>query len=189
METMISRYILVGGLLLLALLLVSSSLAQKSRSVCTEIVLTDWGGVGNEIEMEVSKGRLQIKKPRVVHLPGAYTIAGRRFLIDPKTVETNYNSHRVEGKLQIKNGTLYYDGASVALPRDVRIRNVWQAILWKGWVICLGRTSRTDKEAQMTPPFFATELITFSIADKAAEVRYLSFQPPPDVRLYILCSS
>jgi hypothetical protein len=110
----------------------------------------------------------------------------QEFCKDLKEIESNYKKYEIQDKLAVRDDDLYYDGASVQLPPGVQMRLIWQAVLWKGWVICLGRTSNTDKPANMTPPFFATELITFSASRRIADVKYLSFNPPGGTRLYIL---
>lgn len=115
-----------------------------------------------------------------------YLVDGMKFCKDLKEIENNYKAHAIVNRLTIKNAFLYYDGVQVSLPPGVQMRNIGEAILWEGWVICLGRTSSTDKQAGLTPPFFATELITFDASKRIAKVKYLSFNPPADTRLYIL---
>ena len=56
------------------------------------------------------------------------------------------------------------------------MREVWAAVLWNGWVLCLGRTSNTDKEANDTPPFFASELVAFVNPLQAGVMRSARFR-------------
>lgn len=177
----------------LLLLVLSSSFpiarASRKQSQSSQKVFVDWGGVGHELAIDTLNGRLRIRKPKVLYSPTRYRLDGFEFSLDQKVIEANYRDREVKDKLNIKKGELFYDGVSVTLPAGVQMRNVWQAILWDGWVICLGRTSRTDRQAELRPPFFATELMTFRAKERIARVRYLVFDPPSGIRLYILNST
>lgn len=168
---------------------VDSASAKGERKTHTrrgEKIFIDWAGVGKELVVDTVNGQLRIRKAKVLTSPFRYEVDGLIFKDDQRSIVQNYNQHKSENKLAVKNGELNYEGSLVSLPDGVLMRNVWQAVLWNDWIICLGRTSNTDKEAQLKPPFFATELITFSVKDRKADVRYLSFNAPSDIRIHIL---
>jgi len=153
----------------------------------TQKVFTDFGIPHADVVMDIYNGQLRMREP--THLPTSWTCYledGLKYCKDLKEIESNNKKYGIENRLAIRDNTLVYDGEPVSLPSGVQIRQIWQAVLWRGWVICLGRTSNTDKVAHMTPPFFATELITFSASRRAAKVKYLSFNPPGGTGLYIL---
>jgi hypothetical protein len=150
-------------------------------------VFTDLGLPHADVVMDIYKGQLRMREPKSLPAsPSCYLVDGLKFCKDLKEIESNYKDHSAESSLSIRDGVLFYKEARVPLPPGVEMRQIWQAVLWKGWVICLGRTSKTDKPAKMTPPFFATELVTFDPAGGEAKVKYLSFNPPGDTRVYIL---
>jgi len=149
-------------------------------------VFTNWGGLGHEIVIDISGGRLRIRKAKVREGEASYLVDGGRYYVDENVIDANYKNHEIGQALTIKDDKMLYDGIPVSFPYGVKMRNVWQAVLWNGWVICLGRTSRTDDSAKLRPPFFATELITFSVQERVARVRWIMFSPPSGTRLFIL---
>lgn len=149
-------------------------------------VFTDWGGISHELVIDIFEERLRIRKPKVSYGPTSYLVDGMRYHLDENMIEANYKNHEIRQALTIKDESLFYEGAPVTLPPKVKMRNLWQAVLWEGWVICLGRTSKTDASAQLKPPFFATELITFRVRQRVAKVMYINFNPPSGTRLFIL---
>lgn len=182
---------ILTGFLLISLLVcpVSPNAAVSKAAPACQKVFLDWGGVGKELAIDVYNRQLRLRKPRTLYTPTRYDVDGLQFRLDKNVVETNYQKHEIGRQLTIRDGALFYEDAPVALPQGVEMRTVWQAILWEGWIICLGRTSKTDKEARLKPPFFATELITFNVRQRVAQVRYVNFDPPKGVRLYILDSA
>jgi hypothetical protein len=161
--------------------------ATSARPTEGQVVFADLGFPDAEVVMDVHQDQLRIRD--AVPLPASascYLEDRLKYCKDLQEIESNYKEHEVVSSLSIQDGALRYAGAPVSLPSGVKMRLIWQAVLWKGWVICLGRTSNTDKPANMIPPFFATELISFSVSKKMANVRYLSFNPPGDIKLYIL---
>lgn len=183
-----AKMVMAGWLLLSALPPIQSvALAQGRKPPSSrQKVFTDWGGVGKELVIDVYKGRLRLRRPTMLYTSSGYLVDGLKYYKDRQKIEANYQKYEARNRLRIQDGTLYYDQAAVTLPSGVQMRDVWQAMSWEGWIICLGRTSKTDKETQLRPPFFAAELITFSIKDRVAQITYLNYQPPPDIRLYIL---
>jgi hypothetical protein len=173
-------------LFLSSLTLVLIAETAKGHPEERQRVFTDMGSSA-DVVIDIVKGQLRMRKP--ASLPASascYLVDGLKFCKDLKEIEANYKQHSVESRLTIRDGALYYGGEQISLPPGVKMRQICQAVLWKGWVICLGRTSETDKPAEMTPPFFATELITFDASKQVAKIKYLSFNPPGDTRLYIL---
>jgi hypothetical protein len=154
-----------------------------------QMVFADFGvGAGTETVMDVREGQLRLRKP--IFLKGhGYRVDGLKFYPDWKQVESRYREYQVVDHLNVKDNVLYFNDQPVQLPQDVKMRQVYQAIFWNGWVICLGRTSNTDREAALRPPFVETELITFSASERVAHVKWLSAFAPNDTRLYILDSS
>src|SRR5580692_7713807 len=167
--------------------LLSTAESGGAQTKDAQKVFTDLGLPHADVVMDVYMGQLRMRE--TTHLPDSwscYLVDEQKFCKDLKEIESNYKKYEIQDKLAVRGDDLYYDGAPVQLPPGVQMRLIWQAVLWKGWVICLGRTSNTDKPANMTPPFFATELITFSASRRIAGVKYLSFNPPGGTRLYIL---
>jgi hypothetical protein len=159
----------------------------RAQAIEKQKVFTELGMPHADVVMDIYEGQLRMREPdSLPSSPSCYLVDGLTYCKDLKEIESNYKDHSIENKLSIRDNALYYDGARVSLPPGVEMRLIWQAVLWKGWVICLGRTSSTDKPANMTPPFFATELITFKASKLIAKVKYLSFNPPTDTRLYLL---
>jgi hypothetical protein len=166
----------------------SSAQTRGAHAEETQKVFTDLGLPDGDVVMDIYKEQLRMREPTHLSVSwSCYLEDGLKFCKDLKEIESNYKKYSVEDKLVIRDGVLYFESAEVLPPRGVQMRLIWQAVLWKGWVICLGRTSETDKPANMTPPFFATELITFRASErKVAKVKYLSGMPPAGTRLYIL---
>jgi hypothetical protein len=143
-------------------------------------VFTDLAGAGHELVLDIDKGDLRMRTPKWADTSGrVYLVDGKRFVVEWDVISDNYKKLSVENRLSVKGGDLYFDGERVVLPAGVHMRNVWQAILWKGWVICIGRTSKTDQLSKDVPPWFASELIAFEATKRISrEVRYLTSQPP-----------
>jgi hypothetical protein len=168
---------------------ISTAMAQsaKARTREAQKVFTDLGLPHADVVMDIYEGQLRMREPvPLATSASCYLVDGLKYCKDLKEIESNYKTHDIKDKLTIRDNDLFYDGAPILLPHGVQMRLVWQGVLWNGWVICLGRTSESDKPANMTPPFFATELITFSVTRRIAKVKYLSFNPPSDTRIYIL---
>ena len=163
--------------------------SKRQLSADDQKVFTDMGGVGHELVFDLYEGQLRIRPTRRAP-EGKYgfLVDGTTYIVDRKVVDENYKNLRIENHLIIKDGALFFDGHSVVLPNGVKMRAVWQAILWNGWVICIGRTSKSDESAKLTPPFFASELIVFEREHRLVdEIRYLTFNPPPTrARLFVL---
>jgi len=110
-------------------------------------------------------------------------VDGLKFYPDWKQIESRYKEHQAVDRIKVKDDELYFNEQPVQFAQDVKMRLVYQAILWNGWVICLGRTSNTDREAALRPPFLEVELITFSPSERIAHVKWLSAFAPTDTRL------
>jgi hypothetical protein len=171
---------------ILALVVCINVLALGQQRRNAQKVFIDWGGVNHELVIDLSNGLMRIRKAKVLEAPLRYRVDGLEFLPDKIVIEENYKKNETGDKLTTYDGALFYEGRPVTLPRGVEMRKVWQAVSWKGWIICLGRTSKTDREAQLRPPFLATEIITFSARERTAAVQYLTFEPPSGIRLFIL---
>jgi len=170
----------------LAIAVSTNMLAMGQQHRNSQKVFVDWGGVNHELVLDLYRRRIRIRKPKVLEAPIRYRVDGLEFVPDKTVIDARYKENEITSKLTADGGALFYHRRPVILPQGVEMRKVWQAVLWKGWIICLGRTSKTGKEAQLKPPFFATELITFSATERIAAVQYVSFEPPADIRLYIL---
>jgi hypothetical protein len=80
----------------------------------------------------------------------------------------------VKSRLSIKDEKLYFDKKQINLQNGLKMREIWEAISWHGWIISLGRTSASDMQANLRPPFLSNELITFQAESNTAQVRWLS---------------
>jgi hypothetical protein len=47
------------------------------------------------------------------------------------------------------------------------MRQIYQPILWNGCILCLGRSSNTDRQATLRRPFIETELTGLYILDSS----------------------
>ena len=161
-------------------------LQSRNASDTIQMVFIGLGwGAGSETPMGVEGGHIQFRRATPIE-GGGFLVDHKKFYPDQKVVESRYREHQIVDRLLIKEGALYLEGRPVRLPPDVKIRTIYQAILWRGWVICLCRTSLSDSLLSLRPPFVATELITFSTSDMAAKVKWLSSFAPVGTRLYIL---
>jgi hypothetical protein len=142
--------------------------------------------------LDVHGGRLRVRDV-AQWLPdrNGYKADGTRFELDWEQVQKRYAELSAEKRLTIKDGVLLYENRPVTLHRGVAMRAVWQAVLWKGWIVIIGRTSQTDAETKLKPPFVAAELIVFGVDDRSAQVRYLSPHAPSDkdVQIHVLKGS
>jgi hypothetical protein len=156
----------------------------KATEASEEKVFLD--GIPGTIVVDTQQGELRIRKAEYGLDGNTYMMDGRLYPIDWGEVRENARKFDVKRRLSLKSALLYFDDKAVALPQEVKMREVWAAVLWNGWVLCLGRTSNTDKEANDTPPFFASELVAFRPLDRKATVRYLTFSPPGKTTIKIL---
>jgi hypothetical protein len=136
--------------------------------------------------LDINHSELRIRKAEWAENGNTYMIDGLMYPLNWNGVRERRRKLDVRPRLAIKADGLYFDGRSVEMPRNMKMRNIWDAVLWNGWVLCLGRTSNTDREANDKPPFFASELVAFNAADRRATVRYLSFNPPSETAIQIL---
>jgi hypothetical protein len=137
--------------------------------------------------LDVRGGKLRIRDvARWLPDRTGYAADGARFPMDWDDVQKRYAQLSVEKRLRVEGGALLFDDRPVALPRGVAMRAVWQAVLWKGWVAIIGRTSQTDAAARLRPPSIAAELVVFAADDLTAQVRYLSPHAPTDVQIHVL---
>jgi hypothetical protein len=142
--------------------------------------------VDGALVLDISNNELRIRKAEWTENGTTYAIDGLTYPLDWNVVREKHRKLDVRPRLAIKADWLYFDRKPVELPRGMKMRNVWDAILWNRWVLCLGRTSNTDRQASDKPPFFASELVAFDAADRRAVVRYLSFNPPLDTAIQVL---
>lgn len=137
-------------------------------------------------KIDVDRGELRIRNVAAqLEDRSGYSADGRVYPLDFAAQRARYSALAVDKRIDVRNGELWFDGKRVALPPHVAIRNVWRAILWKGWVIAIGRTSKADNEATARPPFIAAELLTFSANALKLDVRFLVPQAPSDDNLRI----
>lgn len=137
------------------------------------------------LSIDLVRGELRLAPAGLQH-SGAFAIGNRVFPIRRDTAETRLRAHSASERLTIRDGGLFFEGRAIRLRGDLRPRIVWQVVEWRGWVICLGRTSATDDAASLVPPFFATELITFRRTASTASVVWLASHPPTGVGIFIL---
>jgi hypothetical protein len=142
--------------------------------------------VDGSLVVDVNHGELRIRKVEWAPDGSTYMIDGKVFPLDWTAVREKMTKLSVKDRLAVKSEGLHFDGRAVDLPRGVKMRSIWEAVLWNGWVLCLGRTSNTDKEANDRPPFFASELVAFKSAKPQALVRYLTFSPASETAIQIL---
>jgi hypothetical protein len=143
-------------------------------------------GIPGTVVVDIHEGELRIRKAEYSPDGKTYMMDDSLYPIDWNVVRENRKRLDVRPRLLVKSDLLHFDGQTVELPRGVKMREVWAAVLWNGWVLCLGRTSNTDKQANDKPPFFASELIAFRPVDRKATVHYLTFHPPGDSTIKIL---
>lgn len=155
----------------------ASDLSEDENTLPLQAVFVQ-PAVPGPMSIEIVDGNLEIEKAAVE--VGAFRIGGRVFPLDWNIAARNLADASVKSRLEIKSDSLYFDGKQINLPNKAKIRALWEAVEWKGWVICLGRTSVTDKEADMRPPFLSNELITFKVVGQEAQVQTLAPQPPSE---------
>ena len=169
--------------------LLSSSSRERSRAIQQkEVVITDVAGMGKDLAFDILDGKLRVRRTTLSPDESyVFMLDGMRFPNDSLKVRQRFEQLSLENRLVETNGTLLFDGNPVKLPDAIKARAVWQAILWEGWVIALVQTSLTDEAARLEPPFFATELIYFQATQRVVEsVRYMTFQPPMGLRLFVI---
>ena len=143
---------------------------------------------GDPLVIDINHDTLRIR-PVEFAKDGAYVVDQCKFYRDWNLIEKCFNQLKLkEDRLLIKNGSLYLDKKLVSLPGSIKMRNVWQAVVWNEWVIILGRTSETDKIVTDIPPIVSSELITFNLRAMKASVRYISFQTPSGTEI-LVCES
>jgi hypothetical protein len=174
----------IAKLILAALgLIVATVLSAPAAGAEEKVFLAS---VDGQLVVDINHGDLRIRKAEWAPDGNTYMVDGRIYPLNWNAVQENRKKLDVKRRLGIKLERLHFDGKTVNLPRGVKMRIVWQAVLWNGWVLCLGRTSNTDKQANDTPPFFASELVAFKPGELQAIVRYLTFSPPFETAIQIL---
>jgi hypothetical protein len=128
--------------------------------------------------VDVHEGKLRVRSAKFAPDGNTYLVDGGFYPADWKTSKERRKKIDVTSRLSVSSDVLHIDGRAVELPDGLKMRNIWTAVLWKDWVLCLGRTSKTDRNAKEEPPFFATELIAFRATDLKTQVRYLIPSPP-----------
>ncbi|MDX2020946.1 MAG: hypothetical protein SF187_11960 [Deltaproteobacteria bacterium] len=164
-------------------------LARPPRARNTPVVEKLFvSSVGGYLVIDVHNNALR-ERNAVSNKNGGFEIDGHQFSIDWDAVRTAKKKYAAENMLSTKDGKLLFKGLHVSLPNGLLVRDIWSAVYWKDWVICIGRTSARDYEAALEPPFFASELIAFNAKDRRASVRYLAPNPPSgDGEVLILTS-
>lgn len=153
--------------------------SQKSQKVFIQ-------AMGGDIVIDLERNKIRIRLATRYDSNG-YLIDNCKFYPNWNFIKEQYEKHEIEKRrFEIKDGKLFLDGRLVNLPGSVKARTVWQAILWNDWVILLGRTSESDKQANSIPPFLASELITFSLKSMKAAVKWVSFQSPHDAEIWVI---
>jgi hypothetical protein len=137
--------------------------------------------------IEIENGQISIKKTGDPELKyNAYSCGNRIFPMSWDVSLRHLREMTVKSRLSIKQDSLYFDGKQINLEKGLKMREIWDAISWHGWIICLGRTSASDMQANLRPPFLSNELITFKAESNTAQVRWLSAFAPADEGGFIL---
>jgi hypothetical protein len=162
---------------------------SDNQQKCKQVVFPNTGWGGTETAIDVQNGQLRYYKPIPLEGKGTgLSVDGQKFYLDLKLAKSRFKQHDAQGHLAIKDGALRFDGQPVSFSKDVKMIEVYGAILWQGWVICLGRTSNSDSLVALKPPFVATELVAFSASERVAQLKFLNSVAPTNLRLYILDS-
>jgi hypothetical protein len=160
-------------------LLAGCRLAEVPASPAAEgdekVFLTSTDG---PLVVDVSDENLKVRKVAFAPDGNTYLVDGSLYPLNWKVVKDNRRRSDAGGRIAVTSEVLRFDGQAVVLPDGAKMRNVWSAVVWKGWAICLGRTSKTDSNANEEPPFFATELIAFKPGAPGVLVRTLLPSPP-----------
>jgi hypothetical protein len=103
--------------------------------------------------------------------PGVgYRIRDDQYCLDWDQARTRLEHASVVTQFKVNHGTLIWNDKPIRLPDGRQIRNLWEAVRFRGWIFGLARTSQSDPEAALTPPFFATEIFYFKEGSDAAQL-------------------
>ena len=153
---------------------------------CPQRLFVRGNGITKSILFDVQNDELRMMEPRELSTDNGFLVDGCKYYVNWKIIDENHKTYDATKVISIRDDSLFYDSMPVQFPDSVKPRLVWEAVLWKDWVVCLGRTSRTDKEAKMVPPFFATELIVFNSQKRNASIKIVDPNPPMHTELLIL---
>jgi len=170
--------------LLVVLAVVALSIAGCGPKDSPEQVVVINGATPGPLALWLGDNSLE--RGRINFRVNDMVVRGRVYPLRWADAEKHFRKRSLEGRLAVRDEELFLDGRRVHLPNGVKARDVWQAIEWNGWVICLGRTSETDPQTNMVPPFFASELIAFETHKLEATVQWLAPSAPSGPSLLVL---
>lgn len=133
----------------------------------------------------VEYGRVVLRTAEYVQ--SGYRLNGVTYCLDWDLAKQRLQRSTITAQLQIQSGSLVWQDKLIRLADGLQVRNIWEAVQYRGWIVALGRTSRTDREAALTPPYFATEAIYFKEGSGSAHrSEPLGAFPAGDLSLLIL---
>jgi hypothetical protein len=167
----------------------TNSIKQKSGQKVTPVITEAQVVIINDgfRYIEIENGQISLKKTGDTGFKNNVYLCGSRvFPMSWDVTLRHLHEMTAKSRLSIKDEKLYFDKKQINLQNGLKMREIWEAISWHGWIICLGRTSATDEAANMRPPFVSNELLTFRIDQNNAHVCTLSAFAPADEGGFIL---
>lgn len=160
----------------------SEQSVRAEPSVSDEVVIVS-PAVPGALAIVTDRGQLKVVED-THYVDGGFSVDGRLYVGSEATSRERYKQHSAEDRLKIaSDGNLLFDGQAVQLPRNARVREIYKAVVWAGWVIILARTSESDSTANMKPPFFANELVAFKQDRTKAMIRWLAAFPGQEISI------